>query len=70
MKEQFYFKIKCQKELKIEKLNVLGNILEDENILLFSIGKIFDIKKNLLELANLHILFLKQLSLLQILHLL
>lgn len=59
MKEQFYFKIKCQKELKIEKLNVLGNILEDENILLFSIGKIFDIKKNLLELANLHILFLK-----------
>lgn len=59
MKEQFCFKIKCQKKLNIEKVNVLGNILEDENILLFSIGKIFDIKGNLLKLDKIHILFLK-----------
>lgn len=59
MERQCCFKIKYHKNLKIEKLNVKGDILENENILLFFIGKIFDTKKNILELTNICTLYLK-----------
>ena len=57
MKEQFCFRIGCQRKLKIEKLNLIGNILENKNIIIFAMGKIFDINQNCLKLDDLYILY-------------
>ena len=63
MKEQFCFRIGCQRKLKIEKLNLIGNILENKNIIIFAMGKIFDINQNCLKLDDLYILYQEDLSL-------